>query len=135
MSEKLHLPEIVREFIRRHHGTTRTAYFYNTYRNEHPGEPIDESLFRYHGPKPYSKETAVLMMADAVEARSRSLETFTEDTVSQMVNQMIDAQMADGQFEDTPLTFRDLYTIKRTFVRKLISMNHHRIAYPELNKS
>ena len=72
------------------------------------------------------------MMADAVEARSRSLESFTEDSVSQMVNQMIDAQMADGQFEDTPLTFRDLYTVKRTFVRKLISMNHHRIAYPEL---
>ena len=134
MSEKLNLPEIVREFIRCHHGTTRTAYFYNTYRNAHPGEPIDESLFRYHGPKPYSKETAVLMMADAVEARSRSLETFTEESVTQMVDQMIDAQMADGQFEDTPLTFRDLYTVKRTFVRKLISMNHHRIAYPDLQK-
>ena len=72
------------------------------------------------------------MMADAVEARSRSLETFTEESVTQMVDQMIDAQMADGQFEDTPLTFRDLYTVKRTFVRKLISINHHRIAYPEL---
>lgn len=134
MSEKLHLPEIVREFIRRHHGTSRTTYFYNTYRNEHPGEPVDESLFRYPGPKPNSKETAVLMMADAVEARSRSLESFTEEDVTQMVDKMIDAQMADGQLEDTPLTFRDLYTIKGAFVRKLISMNHHRIAYPDLKK-
>ena len=134
MAQRMRLPEVVQQFIRRHHGTTRTAYFYNTYRNEHPGEPVDESLFRYPGPKPNSKETAVLMMADAIEARSRSLATFTEETISAMVSEMIDSQMADGQFDDTPLTFQDLRAIKQTFTRKLVSMNHHRIAYPELKK-
>lgn len=131
-AEQLHLPEVVLQFIQRHHGTTRTGYFYNSYCNEHPGETIDDSLFRYPGPKPNTKETAVLMMADAVEARSRSLTSFTEDEVAAMVNRMIDAQIADGQFEETPLTFQDLYAIKQTFIRKLISMNHHRIAYPDL---
>ncbi|MBO4621447.1 MAG: HDIG domain-containing protein [Paludibacteraceae bacterium] len=131
-AERLHLPEVVLQFIQRHHGTTRTGYFYNTYCNEHPGEKVDDRLFRYPGPKPNSKETAVLMMADAVEARSRSLSSYTEEEVSRMVDQMIDAQMADGQFEETPLTFQDLCVIKETFVRKLLSMNHHRIAYPDL---
>lgn len=134
LAERKRLPEIIQQFIRRHHGTTKTAYFYNSYRNEHPGEPIDENLFRYPGPKPNSKETAVLMMADAVEARSRSLTNFTEEEIAQMVDQMIDAQMADGQFEETPLTFRDLRDIKQSFTKKLVSINHHRIAYPDLKK-
>ena len=95
---------------------------------------MDESLFRYPGPKPHNKETAVLMMADAVEARSRSLTNFTEEEITQMVEQMIDAQMADGQFEETPLTFQDLRDIKQSFVKKLVSINHHRIAYPDIKK-
>ena len=134
LAERKHLPEIVLQFIRRHHGTTKTGYFYNSYRNEHPGEPVDEKLFRYPGPKPNNKETAVLMMADAVEARSRSLTNFTEEEITQMVEQMIDAQMADGQFEETPLTFQDLRDIKQSFVKKLVSINHHRIAYPDIKK-
>lgn len=74
------------------------------------------------------------MMADAVEARSRSLSSFTERDIADIVDQMIDAQIADGQFEETPLTFRDLRDIKQTFVKKLVSINHHRIAYPDLKK-
>ena len=134
LAERKHLPEVVQQFIRRHHGTTKTGYFYNSYCNEHPGESVDESLFRYPGPKPNSKETALLMMADAVEARSRSLTSFTEQDIADIVDQMIDAQIADGQFEETPLTFRDLRDIKQTFVKKLVSINHHRIAYPDLKK-
>ncbi len=134
LAQRMHLPEVIQQFIIRHHGTTKTAYFYNSYCNEHPGENVDENLFRYPGPKPNSKETAILMMADAIEARSRSLDSFSEDDIRQMVNRMIDAQMADGQFDETPLTFRDLRDLKQTFTAKLISMNHHRIAYPTLNK-
>ena len=132
LAEKRGLPEVIVHFIETHHGTSRTSYFYNSYCNEHPGEPVDETLFRYPGPRPNSKETAVLMMADAVEARSRSLTDFSEEAIAAMVEQMISAQMADGQFEETPLTFKDIHVIKQVFTKKLISMNHHRIAYPEL---
>ena len=132
LAHKRNLPEIILQFIRTHHGTSKTAYFYNSYCNEHPGETVDESLFRYPGPKPNTKETAILMMADAIEARSRSLSSYTEDDIATMVDQMIATQLADGQFEETPLTFRDIYQIKRVFTKKLLSMNHHRIAYPDL---
>lgn len=132
MGEKEHLPEVILRFIRTHHGTSKTRFFYNSYANAHPGEPVNEALFTYSGPKPDTKETAILMMADAVEARSRSLTEYTEESIRQMVEQMITAQQNEGQFEDTPLTFRDISIIKDTFAKKLISMNHHRIAYPEL---
>lgn len=134
IAEEHHLPEVVISFIRMHHGTSKTRYFYNSYKNAHPGEPIDDSLFQYAGPKPNTKEAAVVMMADAVEARSRSMQVYTEESIREMVDQMIGLQMADGQFEDTPLTFQDIQIIKTVFTRKLISMNHHRIAYPELKK-
>jgi len=134
LAHKHHLPEVIVQFIQCHHGTTKTRYFYNSYMNEHPGAKVDESVFQYPGPKPMSKETAVVMMADAVEARSRSLSEYTEDTIAQMVNQMIGAQIADGQFEETPLTFKDIQEVKQVFIQKLISMNHHRIAYPELKE-
>lgn len=132
LAEEHRLPDIVVQFIRSHHGTSLTRFFYNTYANEHPGEAIDDSLFMYPGPRPMTKETAILMMADAVEARSRSLQEYTPESIGKMVDQMISAQLADGQFENTPLTFRDLQVIKEVFTKKLVSMNHHRIAYPEL---
>lgn len=132
IAEEHGLPEVVIAFIRMHHGSSKTRFFYNSYVNAHPGEHVDESLFLYPGPKPNTKETAIVMMADAVEARSRSLQVYTEESISQMVEQMISMQMADGQFEDTPLTFSDVRIVKEVFTRKLISMNHHRIAYPEL---
>lgn len=132
IAEEHDLPEVVIAFIRMHHGSSKTRFFYNSYVNAHPGEPVDESLFQYPGPKPNTKETAIVMMADAVEARSRSLQEYTEESISIMVDRMIGSQMADGQFEETPLTFHDVEIIKEVFTRKLISMNHHRIAYPEL---
>lgn len=132
IAERHHLPEMVTKFISQHHGTSKVRYFYNSYVNAHPGEEVNEVLFTYPGPRPTTKEVAILMMADAVEARSRSLSTYTEDSIRQMVDQMINLQMADQQFEDTPLTFRDIHAIKEVFTKKLISMNHHRIVYPEL---
>ena len=134
IARRNHLPEVVINFITTHHGTSLVRYFYNTYANSHPNETVDESLFRYPGPKPTTKEGAILMMADAIEARSRSLNEFTEEAISNAVNQMIDAQIADGQFAETPLSFKDVEDIRRVFVTRLCAMNHHRISYPTLNK-
>lgn len=134
MAKKENLPDVIISFIQSHHGTSTTRFFYNTYVNEHPGEEVDKTLFMYPGPRPATKEVAILMMADAVEARSRSLTDCTPESIRQMVDQMVGAQLADGQFENTPLTFKDMQDIKEEFVRKLVSMNHHRIAYPEIKK-
>ena len=134
IARKNHLPEVVINFITTHHGTSLVRYFYNTYCNAHPNEAVDESLFRYQGAKPSTKEGAILMMADAVEARSRSLTDFSEGSIAKAVNQMIDAQIADGQFAETPLSFKDVEDIRRVFVTRLTAMNHHRISYPTLNK-
>lgn len=134
IARRNHLPEVVINFITTHHGTSLVRYFYNTYCNSHPDEQVDAALFQYPGPKPSTKEGAILMMADAIEARSRSLAEFTEDSIAQAVNQMIDAQIADGQFAETPLSFKDVEDIRRVFTARLIAMNHHRITYPTLNK-
>ncbi len=134
IARRNHLPEVVINFITTHHGTSLVRYFYNTYCNVHPKEQVDESLFRYPGLKPSTKEGAILMMADAIEARSRSLNEFTEASIAAMVNQMIDAQIADGQFAETPLSFKDVEDIRRVFTARLVAMNHHRISYPTLNQ-
>lgn len=132
LASKHRLPQIIRSFIASHHGTSLTRYFYNSEVNAHPGEKIDESLFRYPGPKPTTKETAILMMADAIEARSRSLQVYTEESIAEMVNQMIDAQIQDGQFAETPLSFSDVEAIREVFTTKLVAIHHQRIAYPTL---
>ena len=134
IARRNHLPEVVINFITTHHGTSLVRYFYNTYCNAHPKEKVDETLFRYPGTKPSTKEAAILMMADAIEARSRSLTDFTEESITKTVNQMIDSQIADGQFAETPLSFKDVEDIRRVFISRLIAMNHHRITYPTLNK-
>ena len=134
IARRNHLPEAIINFITTHHGTSLVRYFYNTYCNAHPNEKIDESLFRYPGAKPTTKEGAILMMADAVEARSRSLNDFSEASIAKAVNLMIDSQIADGQFSETPLSFKDVEDIRRVFVNRLTAINHHRITYPTLNK-
>ena len=135
IARRNHLPEVVINFITTHHGTSLVRYFYNTYCNAHPNEKVDESLFRYPGTKPSTKEGAILMMADAIEARSRSLDEFTEASITAAVNQMIDSQIADGQFAETPLSFKDVEDIRRVFVSRLVAMNHHRISYPTLHNN
>ena len=134
LAAKHRLPQIIRSFIASHHGTSLTRYFYNSEANAHPGEVIDETPFRYPGPKPTTKEAAILMMADAVEARSRSLQVYTEQSIAEMVNQMIDAQIQDGQFAETPLSFSDVEAIREVFTTKLIAIHHQRIAYPDLKR-
>lgn len=131
MAEKAKLPKAIRDMIVQHHGTTTTRYFYNTYCNEHPGEEVDATPFTYPGPNPQSKEASLLMMADVVEAASRSLSDHNPETISALVNKLIDAQVAEGLHKDSPLSFRDITTIKEAFIKSLLTMYHVRIAYPD----
>lgn len=132
IAEKNNIPNAIIDFIRTHHGKGRAKYFYNSYKNEFPDTPIDISKFTYPGPNPFSKETAILMMADSVEAASRSLKEYTEESITALVNKIIDSQIEDGLLNDTPLTFRNIQTVKSVFIEKLITMFHSRISYPEL---
>ncbi len=134
MAEKGKLPKAIIQFIRTHHGRGKAKYFYNSFKNKYPDREIDEELFTYPGPNPFSKETAVLMMADAVEAASRSLKDVTEESVSLLVNKIIDSQLEEGLMKNTPMTFRDIQTVKQVFIEKLKTMYHTRISYPETKK-
>ena len=109
-------------------------YFYISYQNEHPDEEVDKSFFQYPGPNPFTKEQAILMMADAVEAASRSLPEYTEESISNLVDRIIDSQVQDGCFKECPITFKDIATVKSVFKEKLKTMYHTRISYPELKK-
>lgn len=128
---KYHIPEQVIDFVRTHHGTRRTEYFYRMELRNNPDEDFNESDFHYHGPVPFSKETAVLMMADAVEAASRSMKDRTEESINKLVDNIIDAQIADNQFINTDITFRDITNVKKVFKKKMMSIYHVRIAYPD----
>ena len=135
IARKQHLPEVIIHFIRSHHGTSQTRYFYNTALNQAKQAGLDASTvnkadYTYPGPKPTTKEAAILMMADAIEARSRSLKEMTPQSISDMVDDMIDMQMRDGQLAQTPLSFKDLEDVRAVFKQKLVEINHHRITYP-----
>jgi putative nucleotidyltransferase with HDIG domain len=132
LAEKDNLPQAIKDFISTHHGKGKTKYFYVSWKNEHPNEEPEEEMFTYPGPNPFSKETAILMMADAVEATSRSLPEYTDNSISLMVEKIIDAQIQEGFFKECPLTFKDISTIKTVFKEKLKTMYHTRISYPEL---
>lgn len=134
IAEKALLPKAVIDFIRTHHGRGKAKYFYNSYRNAYPDKEIEEEAFTYPGPNPFSKETAILMMADSVEAASRSLKEHTEEGIKQLVDKIIDNQIADGLLKSAPLTFRDVEMIKSVFADKLKIMYHTRISYPDLKK-
>jgi len=131
MAKKLKLPEQIIDFIRTHHGTRRTEYFYTLAKKDNPDEDIDDSIYQYHGPEPFSKETAVLMMADTVEAASRSLKNPDEDSISSLVENVINKQMEAGQFNNAAVTLKDIKTIKKIFKKKLMNIYHLRIEYPE----
>ena len=129
-----HLPNSIKDFITTHHGTSKTGYFYITYKNAHPDEEVDKKLFTYAGPRPQTREQAILMMADSVEAASHSLKEYTESNIHALVDKIIDAQLENGQFSLTPLTFKDIDTIKSTFKERLKAIYHTRISYPEEKK-
>ena len=134
LAEKNNLPKVIKDFITTHHGRGKTKYFYISWKNEHPGEEPNDELFTYPGPNPFTKEQAILMMADAVEAASRSLPEYTEESISSLVDKIIDSQVAEGFFKECPITFKDIATIKSVFKEKLKTIYHTRISYPELKK-
>ena len=133
MAEKVGLPGIIKDFITTHHGTGLTKYFYVNYCNEHPTEVVDKSLFQYPGQNPFTREQAILMMADTVEAASRSLNEYTEESISNLVNKLIDGQVAEGFFKARPITFRDIALAKLVLTERLKAIYHTRISYPHMN--
>lgn len=134
LAEKFNLPGIIKDFISTHHGTGLTKYFYINYCNEHPDEQVDKEMFQYPGPNPFTREQAILMMADTVEAASRSLNEYTEESISALTNKLIDSQVAGGFFRECPITFRDIALAKSVLIERLKSIYHTRISYPHLNK-
>ncbi len=134
LADKNHIPDSIKRFITTHHGLGKAKYFYITYKNEHPDEKIDEKVFSYPGPNPSTKEEAILMMCDAVEAASRSLQEYTEDSINQLVDKIIDNQVAEGFFSECSITFKDIATAKMVLKDKLKTIYHTRISYPELGE-
>ena len=134
LAEKHDLPNVIKDFIKSHHGMGKTKYFYISYKNEHPDEPVDDSLFTYPGPDPFTREQAILMMADTVEAASRSLTEYTEESISGLVNKLIDQQVEEGYFHTCPITFHDIAVAKQVLTERLKAIYHTRTTYPELKK-
>ena len=135
IAEKHNLPYQIVEFISMHHGCSKVKYFYNSFKNKYPDREVDERKFTYPGPLPATKETAILMMSDAVEAASRSLKSYDEESIAKLVEGVVNGQMADGQFRNSPISFRDVEVAKRVFVEKLKNIYHTRIQYPELKNN
>ena len=131
LAKNFKLPIQIIDFIRTHHGTTVAYYFFKKYTDLHPWDTSKEKDFSYPGPKPFSKETAVIMMADAVEATSRSINKYTEETISELVERIVYMQEQDGQFSEIPLTFKDISDIKDAFKKRLSDIYHVRVAYPD----
>jgi len=134
LAEKYNLPEPIKGFISTHHGQGKAKYFFVKWKNDHPDEEVDDLLFTYPGPNPFTKEQAILMMADAVEAASRSLPDYTEQSIRTLVNRILDSQVAEGYFRECPVTFRDIQYAKTVLIEKLKTIYHTRISYPELKK-
>lgn len=135
LAERENLPTIIRDFIVTHHGTGITKFFYIKYKNEHPEEEVDPAPFTYPGPNPFTREQAILMIADGVEAASRSLPEYTEESISTLVNRMIDQDVTDGYFKECPITFRDLAIAKLVLIERLKAIYHTRISYPDMKKA
>jgi cyclic-di-AMP phosphodiesterase PgpH len=131
MAKKNNLPEQIIDFIKTHHGTTRVQYFYKSYIRKYPNNEVDAERYTYPGPKPFSKETAVLMMADSIEAASRSLKVINIASINKLVESIINNQVREDQFSNTQITFKDISLIKEVYKRKLGTIYHARIAYPK----
>ena len=131
LAEKYSLPSAVREFIATHHGKGVARFFFLKYQKEHPDEEVDLEAFSYPGPNPQSKETAILMMADAVEASSRSLSEYSEESIGNLVDRIVDTQIEEGYFRESDLSWREVQKVKEVFKEKLRTMYHTRIKYPE----
>lgn len=131
LAKEAGLPEDIIDFIRTHHGEGVTKYFYLNYKTEHPEEDVDPADFTYEGPNPHTKEQAILMMADTVEAASRSLPDYSEKSITELVNRIIDGQVAEKFYDECPISFRDISDAKQVLIDRLMAIYHTRIAYPK----
>jgi membrane-associated HD superfamily phosphohydrolase len=129
IARKNQIPELLIDFIRTHHGNTRVDYFYQSFLKNFPEKSVDEKIFRYPGPIPFTKETAVLMLADSVEAASRSLKNPNEKAITELVNRIIDYKLAQNQLIESDITLKDIQLIKQIFKTMLMSIFHVRISY------
>jgi len=134
IAEENNLPQFIKDFILTHHGRRLVSYFYIKEQNEHPDQVIDKSLFTYPGPNPFTREQAILMMSDMVEAASRSLSEYTEQSINNLVDKLLDKLLAEGTFRECPITFRDVSMAKQVLKERLMAIYHTRIQYPELKK-
>ncbi len=134
LADKAKLPEIIKKFITEHHGRGTARYFYTTYCNANPDRTVDPAPFSYPGPNPTTRETSILMMADAVEAASRSLKDYSAESIQNLVNRIIDTQIAEGLHNDSPISFRDVKEIKDVFATRLRTIYHSRVSYPDMKK-
>ena len=134
IAEQINLPSIVKDFIVTHHGTGIVRYFYIKYKNEHPDEDVDLSDFQYPGPNPFTREQAILMMADTIDAALQALPEYKEENITDLVNKLIDGQVEQGFFKECPITFRDIAQAKQVLIEKLKSIYQTRISYPELTQ-
>ena len=134
LAEKHRLPKVIKDFILTHHGTSMVKYFYIQAVNKKGEENVDKALFTYPGPNPFTLEQAILMMSDAVEASSRSLKEYTTEAITELVNRIIDGQVANGAFVNCPITFRDISEAKQTFIDSLQVIYHTRVSYPEIKQ-
>ena len=134
IAQKNNIPQQIIDFIETHHGNSMPKYFYISWKNANPGKEVNEADFRYPGPNPFTREQAIMMMADATEASSRSLPSYSEESIRTLVDKIIDSQVNEGYFKLAPITFRDIQTVKDVFVDKLQTIYHSRIAYPELKQ-
>ncbi len=131
LAEKFKLPTVIIDFIKTHHGTQTVQYFYKSYIKSYPNAEVDIKKFSYPGPLPFSKEMAVLMMADSVEAASRSIHEPTEEKITHLVHRIIDYQLQEKQFIHSDITLKDIDRVKKVFIRMLLNMYHVRIEYPQ----
>ncbi len=131
LAKKYKIPKLVRDFILTHHGTTRVEYFYRNYIKNNPEKQFDESLFRYPGPKPQTKEQAIMMIADSIEAASKSLKNPTEQDINNLVDNIVSYKIENGQLEEAKITFKEVEICKSVFKKLLKSINHVRIEYPD----
>jgi putative nucleotidyltransferase with HDIG domain len=134
MAEKYSIPSAIVKFAKTHHGKGKAKYFYNSFVNQFSEESVDESVFTYSGENPDTKETAILMMADSVEAASRSLTDYSETSLRNLIEKIIESLISDGLLQDAPLTFKNIKEIKQVFLERLLSVYHLRIQYPEINQ-
>jgi putative nucleotidyltransferase with HDIG domain len=131
LANKYGLPKVITDFILTHHGKGKTKYFMIQDAKENPGKSVDESKYAYPGPNPFTKETAILMMADSVEAASRSLPEYTDETIGELIDKIVQNQLDEGYFKLAPITFLEIETVKEIFKEKLRNIYHTRIAYPK----